>query len=67
MIALLLHAISMASRSEDDLVVLKEHHLRTKKKNRPMREKPRPKLKPRTLRGVYENKDTPLHKSKKHA
>jgi hypothetical protein len=63
MFALLLQAMSMASRNEDHLEPLREEHIRPKKKPKPVPQKKRSSNpKPRTRKGVFENKDTPLHK-----
>lgn len=61
MLALLLQAIAMASRP-DSTVLLTESHLKPPKKRRLQKlSDDKPVKKARHWRGVYENKDTPIH------
>ena len=61
MFALLLQAISLASRP-DSTEVLTEAHLKPPKRKRVQKLKDdTPIKKPRKWKGVYEHKDTPIH------
>ena len=61
MFALLLQAISLASRP-DSTEVLTEAHLKPPKRKRVQKLKSdTPKKKTRQWKGVYEHKDTPIH------
>lgn len=64
MLAVLLQAIAMASRP-DSSEPLCEKHLVPPKRRPPPRKDSVPKKQPRKWKGVYEHKDTPLHKRNK--
>ena len=64
MLAVLLQAIAMASRP-DSTEPLRQEHLVETKPRPPPRKNAVPKKQPRKWKGVFEHKDTPLHKRSK--